>query len=1052
MSEDLNLVKISNLPDTTHITANDVIPVVQNGVTKKVPSTGIRKYVTDTLGTAAFASTTDFEPSGSMLEVDLKAQARADEQNKRIDRIEVAAYLLKNNKVFKAYRNKALMLADVVNIPANSLVQVVNDPANDVETNDINGQYHYDGSDFLKLPDDILSLIDVRASKISTQAKEEAILAAEITSAENIKIVKASISDSVDNFSMTIAKMNFVSEQREAQYQTQWSGNKFNAWIFPTILKNQTVNYLSTLSWFLSDFDTLRLRIIDISNLNWQDAMSLSDFLQGKKVYRDVTYKAEDVCHGSPRIEYAAINNGINIEIRLDFEPISSFGDNELKIGFLIEAFKGTSKGIIHNVSSQQADQTITNQVGMSYYTENGDDKLRRIGSPNSASFAIGYQQLDYKQNIRSLLNTENKLIDSITNVTTSFSYDKGGYLGFGKVFNSLKNIKFNCVSFFLNGLSTLDGLRYVIYSVPDDQNMNNGWIGYKSGHPVYMDFISTSAYSDDNGYYEIEFPFDDSLINDSQLVGIMVQGIKNDLVVPIGFQCAFNVNSLEAAERGCYAGIRSDGTLSFDYLSNDLMFCFKAKFYNGFLALKQPDVEEDAEVELSHDYIQSAFMNNLEIKGLKVTFDLQVANAANVSRSMNSSVILTSTQTKSETRTITLLKSEDVSWENRNEYLARYMHDVIVKKGNVTLTEDKDYKNFSWYGKLNAILDSLNNASVSVSYAYEPFRVDVIGLNTESKTIVVLAGAERSYDPYEYIAEIPENIKPLALALVQGNTCEVFSLGDVYEIAGLPIQPTGDWNMIMQHNQRCLSTTLAKLNRKENIKLIGFGDSITACEWVGAKGLWEVPNGMERDRLNYLSRFYPADTLSKISVFSRNDDSNGVITDHAEIGWNWYLKNYIEKKFGVTVNYENWAIGGGAVWDGKNRMQFVLPTVANGDLAVICYGTNGGINYSDLKAIIDGFQSKGVSIIFMPIPRANPSNNHNASHDDIWSSINGVIAQSALKNSCAVVPTWHYIPRSASMSIGLSDKFHSNQNLINHPGIYEFKCYGRMLINAFNS
>lgn len=171
MAEELELVKISELPETSNVAATDVVPVVQNGVTKKTTVPVLRKYVVDSLGSAAKASTSDFEPAGSVLEIDLKGQARADEQNKRIDRIEVAAYLLRNNKVFKAYRNKALMLADVANIPANSLVQVVKDPANDPETNDINGQYHYDGTDFLKLPDGFLDLIKEKAAETLANSK-----------------------------------------------------------------------------------------------------------------------------------------------------------------------------------------------------------------------------------------------------------------------------------------------------------------------------------------------------------------------------------------------------------------------------------------------------------------------------------------------------------------------------------------------------------------------------------------------------------------------------------------------------------------------------------------------------------------------------------------------------------------------------------------------------------------------------------------------------------------------------------------------------------------
>lgn len=172
--DDLNLIKISDLPPTEHVSAGDVVPVVQNGVTKQVSSSAVRKYVVDSLGSAALAATSDFEPSGSVLEVDLKSQARADAQNERIDRIEVAAYLLRNNKVFKAYRSKALMLADVANIPAQSILTVVSDPNNKPEINDINGQYHWDGNDFFKLPDDILSLIDRKTDAAAIDAKEYA--------------------------------------------------------------------------------------------------------------------------------------------------------------------------------------------------------------------------------------------------------------------------------------------------------------------------------------------------------------------------------------------------------------------------------------------------------------------------------------------------------------------------------------------------------------------------------------------------------------------------------------------------------------------------------------------------------------------------------------------------------------------------------------------------------------------------------------------------------------------------------------------------------------
>lgn len=246
MAEELELVKISELPDASNVTATDLVPIVQNGVTKKVTAPIIRKYVVDSLGSAAKASTTDFEPSGSVLEVDLKSQARADEQNKRIDRIEVAAYLLKNNKVFKAYRSKALMVADVANIPANSLLHVLNDSANNPETNDFNGQYHYDGNDFLKLPDYILALVDAKdnlvrdyADQKAAQAIQSAAFDAQLKADEALQDAKQYSDQKIETIENIIG--HFVVET-DSENLYEWKDNAGNV-VLALNKKCQLVSY-----------------------------------------------------------------------------------------------------------------------------------------------------------------------------------------------------------------------------------------------------------------------------------------------------------------------------------------------------------------------------------------------------------------------------------------------------------------------------------------------------------------------------------------------------------------------------------------------------------------------------------------------------------------------------------------------------------------------------------------------------------------------------------------------------------------------------------------
>ena len=918
----------------------------------------------------------------------------------------------------KSYKTLAAANADKANITANSSVYVTNDGSN-------SGVYNYDGTNLTKSDYDPL-----------TQSKAATNRAGNSITTDMLQTSKV-VEDRYANFSRT----DYI--------------NIFNAFIYPTILKNSVVNYLSASMWYQADFDKVRLRIIDLTNLNFTDGMQLSAFLSGKTVLQDITLSAADVTHGSPRIKYNSINNGVPVEMRIPFQPIASYADQDLRLGFLVEAFYNDgSQARIHGVPTNVVDTVITSIVGSTYYTESSNNQLRRLAATESISFQIGYTKDTYKSDIRKTTERNSKInVLSAAPVSREFTYGEHGYLGIGKCFKSLKGVKFNNISFFLNGLAQLDYLRYVIYSMTDNTStLNDSWIAYKNGEAVYSDKVNVSNISNNDEYYKVDFPFDEKLISTDKIAGIMIQGIKNNNVVTIGFQCSAITNAnLIRMELGCYAGINSNGSLAFNIFSGgseNLMYRSEANYYTTELSAQKNSTAGSIETEM---FGQSSYIDNFKVNGLSVDFNVIYANAAN-KLDIAKTLTFDATATKNETRTITLLKSEDGSWSNNNTYLARYMHDVVVKQGAITLVKDVDYKEFDWYGKLNAIKDSLNNVSVSVSYSYEPSRLDIVVLDTYMRTIEIKKGTERTYDPYDYAPAFSSRYKPLAYVLVRGNTLEFMPIGDVYEVAGKPLRPSGDYLSVMENNRKALAATFAKLSRGENIKLIGYGDSITADEYVGTFGEWTRPNGKERDRADYLEHYYPSDSkaLTDIKKFTRVD-YDGTF-EHAEIGWNWSLKNYIEDKFDVTVDYQNWAIGGGNITDGKNRMSYVLPTVNAGDIAVICYGTNGGLNFDDLDAIITGFKSKNVSVIMMPAPIANPANAHSMSDQGYWSSVNGYMIQAAMRHQVAVVPTWHYLLEHSPMSIGLSSKFRSNQNLINHPGLYEFQCYGKMLVNAFSA
>ncbi|MFW2002940.1 hypothetical protein [Acinetobacter ursingii] len=862
--------------------------------------------------------------------------------------------------------------------------------------------------------------------------------------------------DIINNSNVSLSKINMddvtIVDFRPTNFQTNWPDNNFNSFIFCSPVKNNSVNFLSIPAWFKSNFDYVRVRVLDLKDtFDFTDAMNFNDYIAAKTTLQDFNLTANEVCLGSPRIydQSKNLNNGVPVEIRIPFDLLSSYGDKTLNLGFVVEAFfnDGTQANIHALPASSDYIPTNSTSAWACFYTEDKTTALRRI-SP-TLCFTLGFEKSNYKQNVRGLLKSDATIINHKTSLKNQFSYGNNGYYGLGITFKSLQASDFNCVTLNLNGLARLDHLRYTIFAHYDSGDINNGFVGYTSGTPIFSDKVIPNAENDDD-FYDVDFVIDRSIIPANTLISIFIQGVINNQVVPIGF-CTMETPATynDGSEKGWYAGY--DSTLRFNSLTDQSITRIIKKLDLTIQKLSSESNQPNTDLFTLPNFLQSSFIDKFEVDGRNVKFNTQYINCEN-RLNIVSDLTFDATAVKTETKTITLLKSEDGSWSNTNTFLARDMHNVSVKQGSVALVKDTDYKEFNWYGKLNAIKDYLNNVSVDVTYSYENYRVDIVALDTYYRQIHIIKGIERSYEPYEYMPKLTENYKPLAVALVQGDTVEFMPLGDIFEIAGNPNNLQGDYLAVMENNRKALAATFAKLNRGENIKLIGYGDSITACEYVGTGGKWETANGKERDRADYLEHYYPSDSkaLTDIKKFIR-DDGDGIF-EHAEIGWNWSLKNHIESKFRVTVDYQNWAIGGGNITDGKNRMSYVLPTVSAGDVAVVCYGTNGGLNFDDLSTIVKGFQSKGVSVILMPTPLANPANNHAMSNQSNWSSLNGYMMQEAMRLNCAIVPTWHYLLDHSPMSIGLSSKFRSNQNLINHPGLYEFQCYGKMLVNAFSA
>jgi|GEM_PF-6913329 len=153
---DLDFVKISALNEAAEVTGEDYFPIVQNGVTKKARVRFFTNNANAQLGTAAFSDANSFDVKGSSEAVEARAKQRDDAQNERINKLDLALYLLKNNKVYKAYKTRSLMISNKSEIPFDSLVTVADDPTNNPTYDDVNGEYLWDGLNFYKLPNNLL--------------------------------------------------------------------------------------------------------------------------------------------------------------------------------------------------------------------------------------------------------------------------------------------------------------------------------------------------------------------------------------------------------------------------------------------------------------------------------------------------------------------------------------------------------------------------------------------------------------------------------------------------------------------------------------------------------------------------------------------------------------------------------------------------------------------------------------------------------------------------------------------------------------------------------
>ncbi|HEL5026764.1 TPA: SGNH/GDSL hydrolase family protein [Stenotrophomonas maltophilia] len=347
--------------------------------------------------------------------------------------------------------------------------------------------------------------------------------------------------------------------------------------------------------------------------------------------------------------------------------------------------------------------------------------------------------------------------------------------------------------------------------------------------------------------------------------------------------------------------------------------------------------------------------------------------------------------------------------------------------------------------GKVRGLVDTAAY-DIDVTYSYKRERYDVIQIDPQTLAVSLKAGVERDFDAIEYRPEPDAGLVPIGYLHVVGNSVNAINAG---QFQGGVVREGGeaDWQKLLMHNRACLRRVLGKAARGETITVASYGDSITAIQ-TGNVGY--TANGPGRDRPETYLGYVPADTVAALPKYDFGDGAGQV---HVKISAPWHLVAALEELSGAGVTHLNFGIGGTNSADTINNGLYpdrLAPMLASGaDLLLIHFGMNElgqTATLARVKSIAQQAQAAGMDVAIMSVPRRNSVDGPTLSG---WNYTNRALWRAAMESGSAFVPQ-HWIGRDDQLGgIGAAPESLAMANLINHPGPAEFARYGQVLVHS---
>ncbi|BBM03922.1 SGNH/GDSL hydrolase family protein [Microbulbifer sp. GL-2] len=611
--------------------------------------------------------------------------------------------------------------------------------------------------------------------------------------------------------------------------------------------------------------------------------------------------------------------------------------------------------------------------------------------------------------------------------------------------YQPLATTKVDELEFLTSGMASLPGFNFRIYRRPDSLDLNSTPGSLEEDEVFFeKDFKNADFAAPDDGWFELSINTDD--VGELEAGYLYIFAFDTEAYPGYGIGMGRSTDEYsndDIWQRGWY-GVSNSTT--WNPIAGTSSIGFRVMVNRYQMAGQEPIAPTHTEVRVGQSKVSgvTVTLTGLELQRLNLPIKLTSTEL----------VLRQPIKTFAKTETYSLLYDIDQRlFYHPGAYLPyRFIRNVSIVRtsDNQPLVEGVDYS--VWYdgGKVQGLQD-VPAFDVEITYDGYDSRYDLIEYDPFTGAVSVKEGTSRSYDPEEYIPTPSTDKRPLYLAYVYGNNCEL-----------IPLYPweyglfEGNEREVLRRsafNRRALQKTLGKLRKGNPLTFAGYGDSITAQ----GGGTWQTPNGTTRDTESYYGD-YPQDTKD---LWPRYDHGDGAGQVHQHMGWNWYLKAQLEEAFGSLVSYDNWGIGGTTSADHTDpdgvrhgglhpdRLNTMLAT--SPDLVVIGFGMNeiGQSNTStNVAEIARQCKAAGADVIIMGCPRIS-SIGGRASLDS-WRTTNDRLWLAAQETGSAFVSTTYLADNERLGGIALSPLSMCNANRFNHPGPYELRKYGQALAELF--